>query len=71
MDTKELTGFSKTNFTCDSCGKKFYQEVAYSPARNWEEFDEDNTNTYCFNCVEREEKRIEKESKKKSKKQKS
>jgi hypothetical protein len=57
MDTKELTGFSKVDFTCDSCGKKFYQEVAYSPVRNWEEFDENNTNTYCLNCVEREEKK--------------
>jgi transposase-like protein len=31
---KELTGFSKTNFTCDTCGKEFQQEVAYSVAKN-------------------------------------
>jgi transposase-like protein len=30
----KLTGFSKTNFTCDSCGKEFQQEVAYSVAKN-------------------------------------
>jgi len=53
----ELTGFSKVNFTCDKCGKEFHQEVAYSMARNWEEFDENNTNTYCLNCVKREEKK--------------
>jgi hypothetical protein len=67
----KLTGFSKTDFTCDSCGRQFQQEVAYSPARNWEEFDENNTNTYCLNCVEREEKKAEKERKPKTKKQKS
>jgi hypothetical protein len=30
----KLTGFSETNFTCDSCGKEFQQEVAYSAAQN-------------------------------------
>jgi hypothetical protein len=55
MNTKELTGFSEVNFICDSCGKSFQQEVAYSVAQNWEEFD--NTNTYCLNCVERGEKK--------------
>jgi hypothetical protein len=34
MNTKELTGFSETDFTCDKCGREFYQEVAYSMARN-------------------------------------
>ncbi|CFW92690.1 protein of unknown function [endosymbiont DhMRE of Dentiscutata heterogama] len=65
----KLTGFSKTNFTCDSCGKEFQQEVAYSMARNWEELD--NNHTYCVNCVEKKEKKAEKESKPKTKKQKS
>src|SRR5437763_14771858 len=51
----KLTGFSKVNFTCDSCGKEFQQEVAYSVAQNWKELDENNT--YCVNCVEREEKK--------------
>ena len=51
----KLTGFSKVNFTCDSCGKQFQQEVAYSVAQSWEELDENNT--YCLNCVEREEKK--------------
>ena len=65
----QLTGFSKVNFTCDSCGKEFQQEVAYSVAQNWEELD--NNHTYCINCVEKEEKKMEKESKPKTKKQKS
>ena len=65
----KLTGFSKTNFTCDSCGREFQQEVAYSVARNWEELD--NNHTYCVNCVEEEEKRIQKEDKPKVKKPKS
>jgi len=51
----KLTGFSKTNFTCDKCGGEFHQEVAYSVARNWEELD--NNHTYCVNCVEKEEKK--------------
>lgn len=51
----KLTGFSKTNFICDECGGEFQQEVAYSVAQNWEELDENNT--YCVNCVEREEKK--------------
>ena len=59
----KLTGFSKTNFTCDSCGGEFHQEVAYSVAQNWEELD--NNHTYCLNCVEKEEKMAEKESKRK------
>ena len=63
----KLTGFSKTNFTCDTCGKEFQQEVAYSVARNWKELD--NNHTYCLNCVEREEKQAQKESKPKAKKQ--
>jgi len=61
----QLTGFSKVNFTCDKCGKEFQQETAYSVAQNWEELDENNT--YCLNCVEKEEI----ESKPKTKKQKS
>jgi hypothetical protein len=65
MNTKELTGFSEVDFTCDKCGREFYQEVAYSPALNWEEFNENNTNTYCLNCVEKEEKK--QASKKKTK----
>ena len=64
----KLTGFSKVNFTCDSCGREFQQEVAYSMARDWEELD--NNHTYCVNCVEREEKKAQKESKPKTKKQK-
>jgi len=56
----ELTGFSKTNFTCDKCGGEFYQEVAYSVAQNWEELD--NNHTYCLNCVEKEEKEEKKQS---------
>ena len=59
----ELTGFSKTNFTCDSCGKEFQQEVAYSVAQNWEELD--NNHTYCLNCVEKEEKKAKKENERK------
>ena len=51
----KLTGFSKTNFTCDKCGGEFQQEVAYSVARNWEELD--NNHTYCVNCIEKEEKK--------------
>jgi hypothetical protein len=51
----ELTGFSKVDFTCDKCGKEFHQEVAYSMARNWEEFDESHNYTYCFNCVEKKQ----------------
>lgn len=58
----KLTGFSKTNFTCDSCGKEFRQEVAYSVAQNWEELD--NNHTYCLNCVEKEEKNQSKKGKK-------
>jgi hypothetical protein len=65
MNTNQLTGFSKTNFTCDSCGGEFNQEIAYSIAQNWEELD--NNHTYCFNCVKREEKK-EKKQPKKSKK---
>jgi len=65
----QLTGFSKVNFTCDKCGKEFQQETAYSVAQNWEELDENNT--YCLNCVEREEKKTENENKPKTKKQKS
>lgn len=57
----KLTGFSKVNFTCDSCRKEFHQETAYSVAQNWEELDENNT--YCINCVEKEEKKAEKENK--------
>jgi len=49
----KLTGFSKVNFTCDSCGKEFQQEVAYSMAQSWEELD--NNHTYCVSCVEKEE----------------
>ena len=64
----KLTGFSKVNFTCDSCGKQFQQEVAYSVAQSWEELDENNT--YCLNCVEKEEKKVEKETKPRTKKQK-
>ena len=64
----KLTGFSKVNFTCDSCGGEFKQEIAYSMARNWEELD--NNHTYCVNCVESKEKKAEKESKPKTKKQK-
>ena len=59
----QLTGFSKVNFTCDKCGKEFHQETAYSVAQNWEELDENNT--YCLNCVEKEEKMAEKENKRK------
>ena len=51
----KLTSFSETNFTCDSCGKEFQQEVAYSVAKNWEELD--NNHTYCLNCVEKEERK--------------
>jgi hypothetical protein len=51
----QLTGFSKVNFTCDSCGREFQQEIAYSVAQNWEELD--NNHTYCINCVEKEEKK--------------
>jgi len=61
----QLTGFSKVNFTCDSCGREFQQEIAYSAAQNWEELDKNYT--YCINCVEK----AEKESKPKTKKQKS
>jgi len=63
----KLTGFSKINFTCDKCGREFRQEVACSVAQNWEELD--NNHTYCVNCVEKEEKKVEKESKSKTKKQ--
>jgi len=59
----QLTGFSKVNFTCDKCGKEFQQEVAYSMAKSWEELD--NNHTYCLNCVEKEEKKAEKENKRK------
>jgi hypothetical protein len=63
----KLTGFSKVNFTCDSCRREFQQEIAYSVARNWEELD--NNHTYCGDCVEEEERKAEEESKvKKSKK---
>ena len=65
----KLFGFSKTNFTCDTCGKSFQQEVAYSVAQSWEELD--NNHTYCVNCVESEKKKAEKESKPKNKKPKS
>lgn len=58
MDVNKLTGFAKSDFTCDKCGGKFYQEVAYSAARNWEEFD--NNYTYCLDCVEKEEKKPKK-----------
>jgi hypothetical protein len=51
----KLTSFSDTNFTCNSCGKSFQQEVAYSVAQTWEELD--NNHTYCLNCVEKEEKK--------------
>ena len=51
----QLTGFSKVNFTCDKCGREFHQETAYSVAQNWEELDENNT--YCADCVEKEEKK--------------
>jgi hypothetical protein len=65
----QLNGFSKVNFTCDKCGKEFRQEVVYSVAQSWEELD--NNHTYCVNCVEKEEeKKAEKESKPKTKKQK-
>jgi len=59
----QLTGFSKVNFTCDKCGREFQQEVAYSMAKSWEELDENNT--YCVGCVEKEEKKTEKENKRK------
>jgi len=55
MNMNKLTGFSKTNFTCDKCGGEFQQEIAYSVAQNWEELD--NNYTYCLNCVEKEEKK--------------
>jgi len=71
MDVSKLTGFSKVDFACDKCGKEFRQEVAYSMAQNWEEFDNDNNYTYCLNCVEEKERGAEKESKPKTKKQKS
>jgi len=58
MDVSKLTGFAKVNFTCDKCGREFYQEVAYSVARNWEEFDNENNYTYCANCVEKAEKQL-------------
>ena len=64
----QLNSFLKVNFTCDSCGREFQQEIAYSVAQNWEELD--NNHTYCENCVKREEKKAEKESKPKTKKQK-
>jgi len=63
----KLTSFSKVNFTCDSCRREFYQTIAYSVARDWEEFEENYT--YCGDCVEGEERKAEEESKvKKSKK---
>ena len=59
MDVNKLTGFSKVDFTCDSCGKEFQQKVAYSVASNWEKLDNDNNHTYCVNCVKLEEKKAE------------
>lgn len=43
----------KADFRCDKCGRDFYEMVAYSVARDWEEFDE--YHTYCSDCVEKEE----------------
>jgi hypothetical protein len=62
----KLTGFSKVNFTCDKCGGRFHQEVAYSMARDWEELD--NNHTYCLNCVEKVEKKAEQKNKAKKQK---
>jgi hypothetical protein len=64
----QLSRFGNVDFICDKCGGEFQQEIAYSIASNWEEFEENYT--YCENCVEEEEKRVEKESKPKTKKQK-
>jgi hypothetical protein len=57
MDVNKLTGFSKVDFNCDKCGEDFYQEVVYSVASNWEEFDNNNNHTYCVNCVVNEKKK--------------
>lgn len=58
----QLNSFSEVNFTCDSCGEEFQQEVAYSVAQSWEELDENYT--YCVNCVKIEEEKPKQKSKK-------
>jgi hypothetical protein len=51
---EQLNGFSKIDFTCDSCRGEFEQKVAYSVAQSWEELDDNYT--YCEGCVEKENK---------------
>jgi transposase-like protein len=66
MNHQELNICPQINFTCDSCGKQFQQETAYSPASNLEELE--HQPTYCINCVnitkEGSEKRVQVETKK-------
>lgn len=49
MSQQQLSICPQLNFTCDSCGNKFQQEIAYSPASNLEELEYQPT--YCVNCV--------------------
>jgi hypothetical protein len=45
----KLTAYLHANFTCDNCGDEYYNDTAYSFARNLEEFK--RSYTYCFGCV--------------------
>jgi hypothetical protein len=62
MSQKQLNYCSRLNFVCDSCGREFEQEIAYSPASNLEELKYQPI--YCIDCVnitkEEPEKRIKK-----------
>jgi len=52
------------DFTCDNCRGTFYEETAYSVARDWEEFK--HIPTFCFNCatiIEKRENQLPKKDK--------
>ena len=67
MNQKQLNYCSQLNFTCDSCGNEFEQEIAYSPTSNLEELK--HQPTYCVSCVNITKEELEKRTPtKKSKK---
>ena len=55
---EQLNVCSEINFTCDSCGQKFEQKVAYSSASSIEELK--YKPTYCVNCVNITKEEVEK-----------
>ena len=46
---QQLNFYPYQNFTCDSCGREFYQETAYSATPNLDQTE--GYLTYCLNCV--------------------